>query len=250
MKEQRHERILSELAHRGAISVVDVARLLRVSEATVRRDLDLLAKRGRVRRTHGGAVLSDHHEELSLSLKATSSLAEKRQIGASVAALVQPGQVIGCTGGTTVAHVARALRGKDVVVLTNAINVAAELTSSEETEVIVSGGILRGRSFELVGHVAERTFREMYVDVAIMGVDGISLERGLTTFHITEAHANRVLIEQAREVWVVADHSKLEKVTPARIGPLSSISRLFTTVGASATFLNELRDQGIDVVCV
>jgi len=100
-----------------------------------------------------------------------------------------------------------------------------------------------------VGHVAERTFRELYVDVAIIGVDGISLDQGLTTYHISEAYTNRVLMEQAREVWVVADHSKVEKVTPAYIGPLSRVRRFITDTGAPALFLEELRRLGIDVVC-
>ncbi|HEY8497529.1 MAG TPA: DeoR/GlpR family DNA-binding transcription regulator [Limnochordales bacterium] len=250
MKEERHEHILSELAQRGAVSVVSVAQRLGVSEATIRRDLDELARLGKLHRTHGGAIAIDQREELPIDLKVTSYAAEKRRIGAATAALIQPGQVVGCSGGTTVAHVARALRGKRILVVTNAINIALELATSEETEVIVSGGSLRGKSLELVGPVAERTFRDLYVDVAIMGVDGISLEHGLTTYHISEAHANRVLMDQAREVWVVADHSKVDKVTPAFIGPLSRIRRFITDTEAPAPFLEELRRRGIDVISV
>jgi len=249
VKEQRHELILGELARRGAVSVAALAQRLGVSEATIRRDLDELARLGKVHRTHGGALSADPREELPLNLKATSYAAEKRRIGLAAAALIQPGQVVGCSGGTTVAHVATALRGKRVVVVTNALNIALELATSEEAEVIVTGGTLRGRSLELVGHVAERTFRELYVDVAVIGVDGISLEQGLTTYHLSEAQTNRVLMEQARQVWVVADHSKVEKVTPAYIGPLSRVSRFITDTDAPAPFLDELRRRGIDVVC-
>lgn len=247
IRAERHERILNELAKRGVVSVGESAQQLGVSQATIRRDLDELAKLGLLRRTHGGAIAVDHQEELPFSLKTTAYSAEKRRIGATVAGLVRSGQIVGCTGGTTVAHVAKALRGKKVTVLTNAINIAVELANSEETDVIVSGGFLRGRSLELVGHIAERTFRDLYVDVAIIGVDGISIEHGLTTFHALEALTNRVLIEQAREVWVVADHSKLEKVTPAYIGPLSAVNRLFTDTKAPAAFLNELRGRGVEV---
>lgn len=248
MKKHRQELILEELVQRGAVSVAALAQRLGVSEATIRRDLDELARLGKVHRTHGGAVAVDSREELPLNLKATAHAAEKRRIGLAAASLIQPGQVVGCSGGTTVAHVAKALRGKRVVVVTNALNIALELATSEETEVIVTGGTLRGRSLELVGHVAERTFRELYVDVAIIGVDGISLDQGLTTYHISEAYTNQVLMEQAREVWVVADHSKVEKVTPAYIGPLSRVRRFITDTGAPALFLEELRRLGIDVV--
>lgn len=248
LKAERHERILSELARRGAVSVEELASLLGVSAATVRRDLAELGQKGLLRRTHGGAALLEGDDELPYHYKVTAFLPEKRRIGAAAAAMIEHGQVIACTGGTTVTQVIKALRNKPVTVLTNALNIAAELASAPDTEVIVTGGTLRPRSYELVGHVAERTIREFVVDIALIGVDGLSLEYGLTTFSPAEAQVNRVFIEHARQTWVVADHSKLGRVTPAIIAPLDRVTCLVTDSGASREFLGALEARGIRTV--
>lgn len=247
-KPERHDRILSEIARRGAASVTELAALLGVSEATIRRDLQELGASGLLRRTHGGASLPEQGDELPYHFKVTAFLPEKRRIGAVAASMVQSGQVVGCTGGTTVAQFVRALRGKDVTVVTNAVNVAADLASSPETEVIVAGGSLRSQSYELVGHVAERTIREFRLDVAVIGVDGLSIEFGLTTYSPAEAAVNRTFIEQAREAWVLADHSKLGKVTPAIIAPIQRLHCLITDGDAPGEFLAALQELGVRAV--
>lgn len=248
IKPERHERILSEVARRGAVSVDDLATLLNVSPATIRRDLGELGQKGLLRRTRGGAALLEDQDELPYQYKVMAFLPEKRRIGVTVAAMIGPGQVIACTGGTTVTQVVKALRNKPVTVVTNAVNVAAELASAPEAEVIVTGGRLRPRSYELIGYAAERAIREFVVDIAIIGVDGLSLEHGLTTFSPDESQVNRVFIEQARQTWVVADHSKLGRVTPAVIAPIDRITCLVTDSGASMEFLRAVEARGVRTV--
>lgn len=248
IKAERHDIILSELAKRGSVSVGGLSSLLGVSEATVRRDLTELGEEGSVRRTHGGAILRDTSDELPFSSKVTAYLAEKRRIGVATAALVAPGQVVGCSGGTTVVQVMRALRGKAVRIVTNAVNVPMEFVHSPETEVWVTGGLFRGRTYELIGRIAERTLGEMNLDVALLGVDGLSLECGLTTYNQTEAHVSHELVARAREVWVVADGSKLGLVKPAVMAPIAKLTRLVTDTGASEDFVARLRDRGVEVV--
>lgn len=220
---------------------------LGVSEATVRRDLRALEQAALLRRTYGGAALADQGDELPYQFKVTAFLPEKRRIGAAAASMIQPGQVVGCTGGTTVAQVIRALKGKPVTIVTNSVTVATELASSPEAEVIVTGGVLRGRSYELVGPVAERTIKDFYLDVALIGVDGLSLHHGLTTYNHAEAYANRSFMERARETWVVADHSKLGKVTPAIIAPIDRLRCLITDTDAPGDMVAELRARGVQV---
>lgn len=248
IKAERQERILSELARRGAVSVEELASALGVSEATVRRDLGALAEAGLLRRTYGGAALADQGDELPYQYKVTAFLPEKRRIGAAAAAMIQRGQVVGCTGGTTVTQVIRALKGKAVTIVTNAVNVAAELASAPEAEVVVTGGALRSRSYELVGPIAQRTIQDFYLDVALIGVDGLSLEHGLTTYSHAEAYVNRSFIERARETWVVADHSKLGKVTPAVIASIERMHCLITDADAPAEVVAELKARGKRVV--
>jgi DeoR/GlpR family transcriptional regulator of sugar metabolism len=248
IKAERHDLILGELAKRGSVSVQDLSTQLGVSEATVRRDLTELDARQLVRRTHGGVTLRDDNDELPFTSKVTAHLAEKRRIGVVAASLIAPGQVIGCSGGTTILQVMKALKGRPIRVITNAVNVAMEFVHSPETEVLVTGGFFRGRTYEMVGRVAERTLSEVNLDVALLGVDGLSLDCGLTTYNQAEAYVSHALVERAREVWAVADHSKLGVVKPAVMAPLAKLTRLVTDAGAPAEFVAGLRGAGVDVV--
>jgi DeoR/GlpR family transcriptional regulator of sugar metabolism len=248
VKPNRRDLILSELAKRQTVGVAELAALLGVSEATVRRDLGRLEADGLLRRIHGGACLLEEHDELPYAYKVTAFLPEKKRIGAVAASLVQDGQVIGCSGGTTVSQFVRALMHRSVTVVTNAVTVAMELARSNHAQVIVTGGLLRGRSYELVGTLTERALQDFNLDVAVIGVDGLSVAGGLTTFNQAEAYANRALISRAREVWVVADHSKLGKVTPAVIAPIDRLHRLITDSGAMPERIEELRSRGIEVI--
>ncbi|HUI72631.1 MAG TPA: DeoR/GlpR family DNA-binding transcription regulator [Spirochaetia bacterium] len=236
-RQERFERIRSELTRKGSVDGDELATLLGASRATVRRDLDEMQLRGLLRRTHGGAVHIESRDELPFQSKLSAFLPEKRAIGAAAAALIPDGAVIGCTGGTTVTHVIKALKGRRVTVVTNAINLAMELAASDATEVIVTGGTLRTRSYELVGHIAERTIQDFHLDVALIGVDGLDFDHGISTFTIAEAHAAALYIDHAREVWVVTDHSKIGRTAPAIISPLSRVTRVITDPGVSSDLM-------------
>ena len=231
IKEERFELIRGELAKKGIVDGDELAAFLAVSRATIRRDLDSLEEKGLLKRTHGGAQAVDSEDELPFHSKLSAYMHEKRAIGIAAAAMVKEGAVIGCTGGTTVMSVVKALKGKPITVVTNAINVAMELAPCESAQVIVTGGALRARSYELVGHIADRTLGEFHLDIALLGVDGIDIERGLSTYTIAEAHAAALYMSQAERVWVVADHSKAGKVAPALIAPLSRVHCLITDPG-------------------
>jgi DeoR/GlpR family transcriptional regulator of sugar metabolism len=247
IREERFERISSELAKRGSVELEELSRLLGVSPATVRRDLDALAVRGLLKRTYGGATADVREGERPFDSKLTAYLPEKRAIGALAASLIPEGSVIGCSGGTTVMSVVRALRGKKVTVVTNAVNVAMELASDDSVEVVVTGGTLRPRTWELVGHIAERTLADFRLDIALLGVDGISLEHGLSTFTIADAHTDFLLMARAASVWVVADHSKFGKVAPALIAPLSRVRRIITDPGMDEVGRASLEAAGLEV---
>lgn len=248
IRAERHDIILSKLAKRDSVSVGSLSSLLGVSEATVRCHLTELGDKGFVGRTYGGATLRDADDELPFSSKVTAHLGEKRRIGVATAGLIAPGQVVGCSGGTTVVQTMRALRGKAVRIVTNAVNVPPEFVGSPETEVWVTGGLFRGRTFELVGRIAERTLGDMNLDIALLGVDGLSLEGGLTTYNQTEAHVSHEFVARAQKVWVVADGSKLGLIKPAVMAPLAKLTRLVTDTGASVDFVAHLRREGIEVV--
>ena len=142
-------------------------------------------------------------------------------------------------------QVIKALKGRRVTLVTNAVNLAMELAASESTEVVITGGVLRTRSYELVGHMAERAIQDFNLDIALIGVDGLDFDNGISTFTIAEAHAAALYVERSREVWVVADHSKIGRIAPAIIAPLSKVSRVITDSGVSPDYVERFAQAGV-----
>ena len=248
IKAERHDRIISELARRGAISALELGEILTASIATVRRDIAELDEKGAVVRTHGGVTLRSHLDEPQYDSKVMAFLPEKRRIGALAASALTANQTIGCGGGTTIMQVIMAIKRMQLRVVTTAVNVALELLNAPGIEVVVTGGTLRGRTAELVGHIAESTLAAVNLDVAIIGVDGFDVDGGLTTYDFAEAHVNSVLVNRARELWVVADASKLGVVRPAVIAPCSKVTRLITDASASNAMTRKIAKLGIRVL--
>jgi DeoR/GlpR family transcriptional regulator of sugar metabolism len=218
--------------------------------ATLRRDLQALAEAGLLRRTHGGALRPQAQRTLepSIAEKAATCAAEKRAIAAAAARLVSPGDTLAFTGGTTTVQVARAVRAlSHLRAVTNSIGVAAELVESPEVEITVTGGRLRG-TLEMHGPLAEQSLRDLYVDIAFIGVDGLTLRHGLTTYNQLEAAVNRLLIERARHVVVVADHTKIGRVTLALIAPSRAMHTLITDAAAPTEELEAMRAAGVEVI--
>ncbi|CAN5846676.1 DeoR/GlpR family DNA-binding transcription regulator [soil metagenome] len=248
IKAERHDRIMSELARRGAISALELGEIMAASIATVRRDIAELDENGVVVRTHGGVTLRSQLDEPQYASKVMAFLPEKRRIGALAASALAANQTIGCGGGTTVMQMIMAIKRMQLRVVTTAINVALELLGSPGIEVVVTGGTLRGRTAELVGHIAESTLAAVNLDVAVIGVDGFDVDGGLTTYDFAEAHVNSVLVNRARAVWVLADASKLGIVRPAVIAPCSKVTRLITDTSASTVMTRSIARLGITVL--
>jgi DeoR family transcriptional regulator of aga operon len=243
--------ILEELSDGGSVSVTELCGRLGVSAATIRRDLGLLEENHLLKRTHGGAVSQGLLYELPLRYKSGRHQEEKRRIANAVADLVADGASIGLTGGTTTTEVARALVGREhLTIVTNALNIASELAVRPNLRLVVTGGVARSASYELVGPLAEASLQEINLDLAILGVDGISAVAGLTTHHEVEAHTNLSLIERARRVIVVTDGSKIGNAAFARICGIERVHDLITDTGAPADALAEIAAAGVAVTAV
>ena len=250
IKAARHDHILAQLAIRGAISVQEIAVQLGTSSATIRRDIVELDRIGMLLRTHGGAALCDRLQEVPYDAKVMAYLPEKRRIGAYAAAQLKVGITIGCGGGTTVMQMITSLKRSRLHIVTTAVNVALELRDAPNISVMLTGGLMRSRTAEVVGHVCERTLRDINLDLAIIGADGVHSDFGLTTYDGEEAYTNRVLIDRAREVWVLADRSKLGQIRPAIIHDVAVASLLITDNGASPDQVTAIRQKGTEVICV
>lgn len=243
-KTERMAAILDRAAETGSVDVAELAASLGVSGATIRRDLQSLSASHLLVRTHGGAIPGDAGQELSVRVKATRNQAEKQRIGQAAAALVEDGAVVGLTGGSTATELARALIDRrGLTVVTNAINIAAELATRPQITLVVIGGVARP-SYEMVGPAAERMLDNYHLDIAFIGVDGLSLLEGCTTYHEMEAQTDRNFLERSRRSVVIADSSKIGRVTFARIVPLARVDDIVTDSGADPERLRELGESG------
>jgi DeoR family transcriptional regulator of aga operon len=249
-KTERLGRILELLARDGTVTVPALAGELGVSEATIRRDLHALGEQRLLERSHGGAVAHGTAHELPVRYR-TGRSEEKRRIARAAAELVTDGAVIALTGGTTTTEVARTLALRQgLTVVTNALNIAVELAVRPDLKLIVTGGVARSASYELVGSLADETLRGLNVDVAFVGVDGVDAKRGLTTQNEVEAATNRALMSRAGSTIVVADPSKLGRVALAQIAAVEAADRLITNEGADAEEVERLRAAGLPVTTV
>lgn len=243
--------ILERLSMNGSVSVADIAADLSVSPATIRRDLRLLENQRLLGRTHGGAVPQGVLYELPLRYKSSRRQQDKLRIAREAASRVTDGWAVGLTGGTTTTEVARALVDRQqLTVVTNALNIASELAVRPNLKLVVTGGVARAESYELVGPIAETSLEGLNLDMVFVGVDGISLQAGLTTHHEIEARTNRALIDRARRVTVVADSSKIGKVAFARICELTRAEELITDGAADPGALEEIEAAGLRVTIV
>jgi DeoR family transcriptional regulator of aga operon len=241
--------ILDRVASTGSVDVADLAETLGVSGATIRRDLQTLSRDQRLVRTHGGAVAREGSDELPAQVKATHRHPEKRRIGRAAADLVEDRAVIGMSGGSTAMELARALADREVTVVTNAIDIAAELVGRPGIRLVVIGGIVR-QSSEAVGPAAEAMLAQYHLDIAFIGVDGLSAEEGCTTYDEMEAQTDLAFVRRARRAVVIADSSKLGKVTFARISPISEISDVVTNEDADPEHVAALTRAGVRVLAV
>ncbi len=243
--------VLEKLSEGGTVGVAELCQELGVSAATIRRDLQFLETQRLLARTHGGAVAQGVLYELPLRYKSARHQEEKRRIARAAAERVSDGTAIGLTGGTTTTEVARALVDRQrLTVVTNALNIASELAVRPNLKLVVTGGIARAESYELVGPLAEASLAGLNLDVVFLGVDGIAPEPGLTTHHEIEAHTNLALIDRARRVVVVADSSKIGKVAFARICEIERVDELITDEAADLSVLATLTDAGVQVTTV
>lgn len=233
---QRRVLILEQIRARGGVRVTELVRDLGVSDMTVRRDLDALARRGLVHKVHGGAVRVEAPAtgEPGFETKAGWELPAKDAIARAAAALVPPGSAVGLAGGTTTFAVARHLRAVEgLTVVTNSLRIAELLEQPAEdgapaTATVIRTGGVRTPSDALVGPVADQAIRSLHVNLLVLGCHGLSPEAGLTTPNLAEAETNRTFLRSARRVVVVADHTKWNAVGLASFADLDQLDVLVT----------------------
>jgi DeoR family transcriptional regulator of aga operon len=241
--------IVSLVSERGSVSLAQLSESLRVSPATVRRDLADLEFQRLIVRTHGGATRVESFAELPVTLRDSQFQEAKRAIAAAAAQLVPTERyAVALSGGSTTAAVARALSNHaDLTIVTNSLTIAALVTSFPQLKVIMTGGLLRPQSLELVGVLAENTFNAINVGTAILGTDGISSTGGVTTHDETEARTNNAMVTHAQHNIVVADGSKIGRIALAKVADIEQVNLLITDDTADPEELDRFRALGVEV---
>ncbi|WP_314173548.1 DeoR/GlpR family DNA-binding transcription regulator [Streptomyces winkii] len=256
LAEQRRALILEEVRERGGVRVNELTRKLMVSDMTVRRDLDVLARRGVLEKVHGGAVpLADAStHEPGFEAKSSLEQSAKEDIARAAAAMAEPGGAIALSGGTTTYALAQQLTEvPDLTVVTNSVRVAdvfhaahsrhgGSRTRDGAATVVLTGGV-RTPSDSLVGPVADAAIRTLHFDVLFLGVHGISTEAGLSTPNLAEAETNRHLVGSARRVVVVADHTKWGTVGLSSFASLEQVGTLVTDGGLPHAARERIRER-------
>lgn len=245
---ERRNKIAEFVNAEKSITVAQLAEMFGVSEPTIRRDLQALAEQGLIQRAHGGALgVSRAHYEPTFTEKELLEQNAKQEIAALAAALVQDGETVILDSGTTTLYIARALKGKNVTVVTNSPLIALELAGEKDMEILLVGGMMRPTTKALVGPLAEGCLRDLRVDKAFLGANGITLN-GITTPNLLEAATKRAMLRCAAECYVAADYSKFGVTTFAKFAALDEISALITDSAISAEWLKNLTEAGAELI--
>ena len=256
-QQRRHQEILTALQQSGSIAVENLSEKLGVSVVTIRRDLDELEQQGMLNRTHGGAMVchplfyEPFRNDRSFMEQVKRLADEKRRIGHAAAAMIQPGETIAVTPGTTTAEIIRGLPlNFNITVVTNTVNLAMELSKRRDIDVFVTGGHLRGDWFSLVGASAVQNLENLLIHTLFLGADGLDAEWGASCHSAEESELNAALLKRARRKIAVVDHTKFSMVAGWRICEIGALDALITDTGATEEMVAPFEAKGVRVVRV
>lgn len=245
----RQKKIHALLLQNGVVTVAELTKVFGVSELTIRRDLDLMSRKGILERTHGGAISNQRmRTEPLYSQKGNIHKKEKELIGIAAAALAEDGDTLLINSGSTTLEVIRNLRNRKVRVITSNAGAIPEAIGSE-MEIILLGGLYRPQSNSMVGTLARHSLQQVFGSKAFIGTDGMSLKYGLTTPILDEAEIAREMIDRTPgPIIVVADHSKLRVVSNFVTVPADKVDVLVTDENIDNELKLGIEKMGIRIV--
>lgn len=247
---QRRDKILEMLKEDGSAKVINLAKIFKVSEVTIRQDLEKLESEGFIHREHGGAFLKNVEAGVrSFTLLNQDNLEKKKIIGRKAAELIESGETIILDSGSTTTEIAKNLIGRSgLTVITNALNIAMILGAEPGIEVIVTGGEFKPPTLSLTGQKAASFFEDIHVDKLFLATAGISLRSGLTYPSLSDIIVKKAMIESADVTYLVADSTKIGKNSFASLGALSLIDYIITDPFIDSSHLQLFRDHEIELI--
>ncbi|NGP45379.1 DeoR/GlpR transcriptional regulator [Bacillaceae bacterium SIJ1] len=250
LAQERYTIILEMLETNKIVKVPDLCKAFNVSIETVRRDLEYLEQEGKLKRVYGGAVLTTKSaKEPSYYSRSTKNAEEKVAIGRKAAELVSNGDTLMIDLGTTTLEVARHLKDKtDLTIITNCLTIAQELVDVPTFRVILPGGLLRAKELALSGFISEQFMNDFNVDKTIIGAGGITVDRGISDYHLEETRVRRTMIEKGEQTIVVADHSKFGIKALVNVCSLEDIDTIVTNGKLKKDIAQTYVDKNIKVI--
>lgn len=247
---ERYEIILELLYRNKVVKAAELAERFKVSIETIRRDLEYLEKQGNLQRVYGGAALNKHiGVEIEYSSRETRNLDEKKEIGKKAAELIENGDTVILDLGTTCLEVARNLRNREnLTVITNSIKIATELVDVIGIRVFLMGGLIRGKELASSGFLTENGLKQFNVDKAIISVGGITIDNGITDYHVEEAQARKVMIDAAEQVIAVTDYSKFGSRAFIKVCDLNSIDTIVTDWQTPMGIIKNYENEGMNMI--
>jgi DeoR family transcriptional regulator of aga operon len=253
---ERRQQMVAFIEQNAGATVADLRERFGVSDATVRRDLIQLSKQGYIERGHGGAVPRRLRSfqglpELPVLERASLQVEEKRCIGQAAARYVEDGDVIIISGGTTTAQMIPHLGNRrELTVVTNALNIALLLAPYQHIQTVITGGILRYSELSMLGAMTEDALSNLRADKLFMGSPAIHVDYGFSADNTIEVQSDRTIMASAKEITVLADHTKFGKIAMMRVAPVERVRRMITDTGVADATVAALREQGVEVVLV
>ncbi|QHT70655.1 DeoR/GlpR transcriptional regulator [Rhodocytophaga rosea] len=250
MPNQRRDKILELLKEDGSAKVVDLAKLFKVTEVTIRQDLEKLENDGLVLREHGGAFLKNVEDQVrTFSLAHQDNMGKKELIAKKCLEFIESGDTIILDSGSTTTEIAKKLRGmKNLTVITNAVNIALLLGAQPGIDVIVTGGEFKPPTLSLTGQKAADFFKGLNVQKLFLATAGISLKSGLTYPSISDLVVKKAMIDAADTTYLVADSTKIGKSAFASLGALSLIDYIITDSGIEDKHKQLLKEHEIELI--
>ncbi|MCG8687503.1 MAG: DeoR family transcriptional regulator [Desulfobacterales bacterium] len=246
---RRKDLIVQLVQETGFATVEEMARQFKVTPQTIRRDINTLDREGRLARYHGGAGPTGSTENLAYTQRKNLLQAEKKEIARATAVLVPDNSSLFINIGTTTEQVARALIfHTKLKIITNNLNIAAVMGRNEDFQVMVSGGIVRAKDNGITGDAAIQFIRQFKTDIGIIGISGIDSDGTLLDFDFMEVNVARAIIDNARKVILVADHSKFRRNAMVKLGNLSEIHTLVTDQMPPESITRLMKTEGVNLI--
>lgn len=246
--EDRQKKIIELLERQGSVKVSDLARNLGISKVTVRRHLDMLSKQMPIVRVRGGALYNKEGTsyEPDYNAKTEKYLEIKQKIGSFAASLISSGETLIIDAGSTTWHVASSLIGKgSLTVVTNDLKIALLLANTSDIDVYLIGGKIRPYLFSSFGHSAEGYLKNFNVNKLFLGADSVDVEKGITNANAEESNLKQEMIRSAEDVILVADSSKFNKVSFAKVSDFSAVDYVISDKKLPKEYKNLFKEKGI-----